>query len=194
MDQMKIGSFLKTLRKEKALTQEQLAEQFRVTSRTVSRWENGRNMPDIGILAELAEFYDVDIREIIDGERKSENMDEEMKETLAMVADYTDAEKEHLLKKIRNSSAACMISLLTAFTICTFNLADKSDFAGTLLFLSLEAGLAAALQSILFTAQIRSRISKERWKKIIATLIVVCVVMILLAILATLMLVGALFA
>lgn len=46
MDQIQIGSFLKTLRLEKSLTQEQLAEQFGVTGRTVSRWENGNNMPD----------------------------------------------------------------------------------------------------------------------------------------------------
>ena len=47
MDQMKIGVFLKELRKEKNLTQEQLAERLHVSGRTVSRWETGKNMPDI---------------------------------------------------------------------------------------------------------------------------------------------------
>ena len=74
MNQQKIGEFLKYLRKNKGLTQEQLAEHFCVSSRTVSRWENGNNMPDIDILIELADFYEVDIRELIDGERKSEYM------------------------------------------------------------------------------------------------------------------------
>ena len=82
MNQQKIGSFLKELRKERKLTQEQLAEQFHVSNRTVSRWENGNTMPDLSILVELADFYDVDIREIIDGERKSEIMNENLKETL----------------------------------------------------------------------------------------------------------------
>ena len=50
MDQGKIGSFLRELRKEKSLTQEQLAEKFNVASRTVSRWETGSNMPDLSIL------------------------------------------------------------------------------------------------------------------------------------------------
>ena len=54
MDQIRIGAFLKELRKEKALTQEQLAEKLRVSGRTVSRWETGSNMPDIGMLVELA--------------------------------------------------------------------------------------------------------------------------------------------
>ena len=93
MDQKKIGSLLKELRKEKGLTQEQLAEHFLVSARSVSRWENGINMPELSLLVELADFYDVDIREIIDGERKSEIMNSEEKETLKLVADYAENEK-----------------------------------------------------------------------------------------------------
>ena len=47
-------------------------------------------MPDISMLVEIAEFYEVDIREIIDGERKSENMNDEVKVTILAVADYAD--------------------------------------------------------------------------------------------------------
>ena len=94
MNQQKTGAFLKHLRKEKGLTQEQLAERFYVSSRTVSRWETGSNMPDVGMLIDLADFYDVDIRELIDGERKSEIMDKETKDTLKKVAAYaTEGEK-----------------------------------------------------------------------------------------------------
>ena len=88
MNQQKTGEFLRRLRREKGLTQEQLAERFYVSSRTVSRWETGSNLPDVGTLIELADFYDVDIREIIDGERKGENMDKETKDTLKKVAAY----------------------------------------------------------------------------------------------------------
>lgn len=56
MDQKKIGRFLKELRKEKDITQEQLAEKIKVSGRTVSRWETGSNMPDISLLADLADF------------------------------------------------------------------------------------------------------------------------------------------
>ncbi len=90
MEQQKVGSFLKELRKEKSLTQEQLAEQLNVSGRTVSRWETGSNMPDISTLVELAEFYDVSIPEIIDGERKSGNMKEEVKETALKLSDYAE--------------------------------------------------------------------------------------------------------
>ena len=78
MDQIKIGNFIKELRKEQNLTQEELAEKFNVARRTVSRWETGSNMPDLDILVEMADFYDVDLREILDGERKSEKMYEEL--------------------------------------------------------------------------------------------------------------------
>lgn len=61
MDQKKIGVFLKELRKEKELTQEQLAEIVQVSNRTVSRWENGNNMPDLDILIELSDFYEVEL-------------------------------------------------------------------------------------------------------------------------------------
>ena len=57
MNQKKTGELLKQLRKEKNMTQEQLAERFYVSSRTVSRWETGSSLPDLGILVELADFY-----------------------------------------------------------------------------------------------------------------------------------------
>ena len=101
MDQKKTGLFLKTLRKEKELTQEQVAELFHVSNRTVSRWETGTNMPDLSVLVELAEFYHVDIKEIIDGERKSETMNEETKETLVKVAEYTKEDKKIQYYKMR---------------------------------------------------------------------------------------------
>ena len=99
IDQMKIGSFLRELRKEKKLTQEQLAERFGVSSRSVSRWENGNTMPELGILVELADYYEVDIKEMIDGERKSERVEKEEKETLHKVADYAEAEKKSAVRR-----------------------------------------------------------------------------------------------
>ena len=100
MDQIKIGAFLRDLRKEHDLSQEQLAERFNVSSRSVSRWENGNTMPDISIMIELADYYDIDIRDLLRGERKSDKMEENLKETLVMVADYTEADKAKILNKV----------------------------------------------------------------------------------------------
>ena len=93
IDQEKIGGFLRDLRKEKGQTQEALSEMFGVSSRSVSRWENGKTMPDLATLVELADYYGVDIKEIIDGERKSDIMEKEDKETLLKVAEYVDKQK-----------------------------------------------------------------------------------------------------
>lgn len=100
MDQKKIGGFLKVLRKEKGITQEQLAEILCVSCRTVSRWETGINMPDLDVLIQIADYYSVEIKEILDGERNSENMNEETKETLLKIADYSNNEKQKLVKRI----------------------------------------------------------------------------------------------
>lgn len=80
------------------MTQEEIAEKFGVSSRSVSRWENGNTMPELGLLVELAIFYEVDIKEIIDGERKSETMEKEVIETLTKAADYAKEEKKIEIK------------------------------------------------------------------------------------------------
>ena len=88
MDQKKIGNFLRELRKEKNLTQEQVADKLGVSGRTISRWETGAYMPDISLIVDIAEMYDVDVRDIIDGERKDINMNSEVKEVAVKMADY----------------------------------------------------------------------------------------------------------
>lgn len=104
MEQQKVGQLLKELRKEKGLTQAQLAEQFGVSDRSVSRWETGVTLPDLSVLVELADFYKIDLRELIDGERKTaegnENV-EEMKDTLLKAAEYADEEKQKQVGKLR---------------------------------------------------------------------------------------------
>ncbi len=125
MNLTKMGEFLKELRKEKNMTQEQLAEMLNVSGRTVSRWETGSNMPDLDILIELADFYDVDIRELIDGERKSEKMDAETKDTLKKVADYAGEEKKRLSKKMADMTFNVLIIVVGLLVVRYSGLADK---------------------------------------------------------------------
>ena len=102
MDLQKIGTFLKELRKEKGFTQEQLAETLNVSRRTVSRWETGNNMPDLDLLMEIADLYEVDLREMLNGERKSEDkMNKELEETVLQVAEYTNADKQRVTKTVQ---------------------------------------------------------------------------------------------
>ena len=117
MDQKRIGSFLRELRKERGITQEDLAEKLNVSSRTISRWETGSNMPDISLLIEIADFFDVSIPEIINGERKSEKMNEEVKEVAEKLSDYADAEKVNIINEIRKLSIGGVIALIAYFII-----------------------------------------------------------------------------
>jgi len=116
MDTKKIGAFLKQCRKEKNLTQEQLAEKFGVSARTVSRWETGINMPDLSILVQLAEYYDVEMRELLDGER-SQTMNKEMKETLDKVAVYEEWVKQKALKAGNLAFASMLVISVLAIII-----------------------------------------------------------------------------
>ena len=160
MNQNKIGEFLKELRKEKGLTQEQLAEQFNVSRRSVSRWETGSNMPDLSMLIILAEYYEVDVKEIIDGKRKNQNMNEEMKDTLEKVASYNEMLNLKSMRKgiiimsivfiimvqismWKEVSPAPLVSLICAYNGATFiskakESKDKSDFiTGSIFFVAM---------------------------------------------------------
>lgn len=100
MDLQKMGLFLKDLRKEKGLTQEELAEKFYVSSRSISRWERGSNMPDIETLLILADFYGVELVEILNGSRRSEMKNEE-RETNIKVSEYEKENNKIFLKVLR---------------------------------------------------------------------------------------------
>lgn len=113
MNQKKIGQFLKELRNEKELTQERFAEILGVSNRSISRWENGVNMPDLDLLIQIAEYFDVSMEEILDGERKVDIMDKKTEETLLKVAEYGNDEKILLSRRLRY----IFLAGLAAFTV-----------------------------------------------------------------------------
>lgn len=71
MDQEKIGQFIKKIREENNLTQKELADRLGVTFQAVSKWENGKNAPDLGILKQISDEFNVNIDEILSGKRSS---------------------------------------------------------------------------------------------------------------------------
>ena len=149
MDQIKIGSFIKELRKEKNLTQEELAEKFNVARRTVSRWETGSNMPDLDILIEMADFYEVDLREILDGERKSEKMNEELKETVLKVAEYSNEEKKRNSRLVLVYFVLGIIALIVNL-VMNFMELKETFWVGFLEGSTGGIALAAMIMGILF--------------------------------------------
>lgn len=174
MDQIKIGAFLRTLRKEKNQSQEQIAERFGVSSRSVSRWENGNTMPDISIMIELADYYEVDIRELLSGERKSEQMNNELKETLVMVADYTEEEKNKILNRVFTYGATSTAAFISVLIMIDFNLYTKSEWLNDLFVVLIYIGGAFSFSTALSGLQLQGKMSKERLKKITKTTLPVC--------------------
>ena len=69
MNTEKTGNFISQLRKEKGLTQKQLADAIGVTDKAVSRWETAKNYPDIELLEQIAHFFDVTVSELLEGKR-----------------------------------------------------------------------------------------------------------------------------
>ena len=178
MDQKKVGSFLRELRKEKQLTQEQLAERFGVTSRSVSRWETGSNMPDLSILVELADFYDVDIKDIIDGERKGEDMNKEEKERLQLVADYAETEKNTLLMRLRIFSIVGLISLIAGLTMMVISRDNNLPIYDYLMGALMGGAIGALLVAVFYSTGALENMRKRK-RTLMKVLLVISILFLL---------------
>lgn len=164
MDQKKIGRFLKELRKEKNITQETFAEILQVSGRTVSRWETGSNMPDISLLVKIAEFFDVSILEIINGERKSERMEKEVKEVAEAMSDYVTAEKEILLKRAKIISIVGLLSLLAGLAMENYCYDSGIPIYESIKGICFGFAVGALITMVFYTTGILAKIRKKKIK------------------------------
>lgn len=110
MNQEKIGKFITECRKEKKLIQTELANKLGITDKAISKWENGRCMPDISLLKELCSILDVSINELLSGERNSKNSSDEI------IIDSLEL-NEKQFKKI--SQGSMLLGCSIAFSIAT---------------------------------------------------------------------------
>ncbi len=101
MNTKKVGQFLKLLRNDKNMTQEQLGDRIGVTNKTVSRWETGNYMPPVECLVMLSDIYQISINEILAGERVSvDNFKEKADENLAIVLENMQQENKRIRQKM----------------------------------------------------------------------------------------------
>lgn len=108
LDNEKIGSFIKELRKEKDLTQRDVAEALHITDRAVSKWERGLNAPDIALLEPLSEMLGVTVGELIRGQRAEEPPADETRSLL----DYSREEIRRKVGGARKRYAAILALVL----------------------------------------------------------------------------------
>ena len=118
MDQIKIGRFISECRKNKGLTQMQLAEMLSITDRAVSKWENGKAMPDSSIMLDLCRILGISVNDLLCGERVTmENYNSELENNLLeMIKEKEMADKRLLLIEVV-TGIICVFALVSAIVI-----------------------------------------------------------------------------
>lgn len=106
MNQEKIGRFIAECRRAKKITQSDLSEKLGVTDRSVSNWENGKNMPDLSLFKPLCNILDITINELLSGEKLSDDKyQEKFEENIVYTIDYST-------KKINKYSGLISLALI----------------------------------------------------------------------------------
>ena len=112
MNNEKFGNFIKKLRSEKGLTQKELGEKLNITDKAISKWERGISFPDITVLNSLADFFEVDVSELLNGERgKKEEIDIDKKIEEA-IEQYKNIEEKRKIKLKKIKKYVGIISLV----------------------------------------------------------------------------------
>ena len=125
MNQERIGKFIAKCRKDKKMTQQELAEKLGVTDKSIGNWENGRNMPDLSLFKPLCDELDITINELLSGERlKKEEYQEKFEENIINTIDYSSKK----INIIRNNLGIVLLVLgiLISFTAMTMFASESS--------------------------------------------------------------------
>ena len=118
MDQIKIGKFIAEKRKAVNLTQMQLAEKLNITDRAVSKWENGKTMPDSSIMLELCDILHITVNDLLSGEVVTmENYNKELEQNLLEMVKQKEEADRRLLRMEIVTGIICLLPLLAAVII-----------------------------------------------------------------------------
>jgi transcriptional regulator with XRE-family HTH domain len=99
MDQIKIGKFIAECRKKNNLTQMQLAEKLNITDRAISKWENGKAMPDSSIMLDLCNELKISVNELLSGEMiEMKDYDKKAEELLIEMAKKEELNNKRLMR------------------------------------------------------------------------------------------------
>lgn len=121
MDQVKIGKFIAERRKAVSLTQSQLAEKLYITDRAVSKWENGKSMPDSSIMLDLCKVLNITVNDLLCGEIiQEETYKESFEKTLINMVEQKQQNDKRLLKIEVIMSLISIISSLSLIFVASF--------------------------------------------------------------------------
>ena len=121
MDQVKIGCFIAECRKEKNLTQMQLAEALNITDRAVSKWENGRSMPDTSVMLDLCHILEISVNDLLNGEKISmENNDQKNEQLLLDMAKEVEQKNKTIWTNMWVIMGASITALFAGVFVARF--------------------------------------------------------------------------
>lgn len=122
MNQEKIGKFIANLRKEKNMNQQELAKKLGVTDRAISKWENGRGLPDYSLLQDLCDTLSISINELFSGEKISkEDYKIKAEENMSKLINDNYSEKKKINWIIAISVAVVYLSISILFDIWAYS-------------------------------------------------------------------------
>ena len=134
MDQIKIGKFISSCRKEQGMTQAALAEKLGISDRAVSKWETGKSMPDSGIMLELCELLGINVNELLSGERiMTEVYDKRAEENLLEMRRQVEEKNRQLLRTEYLIVLPAVVLGLVLILVASF-VEIPSVWRGTLIF------------------------------------------------------------
>ena len=121
MDQIKIGKFIAECRKKNNLTQMQLAEKLNITDRAISKWENGKGMPDSSIMLDLCNELKISVNELLSGEMISvENKNEKQEQLLLDMAKEVEKKNKIIWTSMWVIMGVSFTALFAGISISTF--------------------------------------------------------------------------
>ena len=134
MDQIKIGKFIAKCRKEQNLTQMQLAEKLGITDRAVSKWENGKTMPDSSLMLDLCSILKISVNDLLCGEVVTmENYNKELENNLLEMARQKEQSDKMLLRMEVLTGVLCLLPLL--FSMVYVFVLNPEEWKATLILL-----------------------------------------------------------
>lgn len=121
MNQVKIGKFIAEMRKEQNLTQKQLADKLGISDRTISKWECGKGMPDVGLMIPLCEEIKINVNELLSGERLSENHYSKRAEEnmMRLIEENGNKKKREIMYALTYGLAIVMVAVLLVVSLWT---------------------------------------------------------------------------
>lgn len=125
MNQIKIGKFIAECRKKNKLTQMQLAEKLNITDRAISKWENGRAMPDASIMLELCNQLGITVNELLSGEKiEMKDYDKKTEELLVEMAKKEEINNKRLFLDMYVIEILSIVALVSIIMLANYFISD----------------------------------------------------------------------